>query len=101
MLGPRLSKSQIQRIKRTGLYQRPTVTNAPPRRRISHLVMNLPDTAINFLDALRGVLMSNEIPELREVYDVMPTIHCYCFTRESEPEKAEVDIRQVRTYRFQ
>ncbi|KAG6878122.1 hypothetical protein C0993_011836 [Termitomyces sp. T159_Od127] len=94
VLGPRLSKSKIQRLQRAGLYRPPSVARAPPRRRISHLVMNLPDTAITFLDAFRGVLMSEDIPKLREVYDTMPMIHCYCFTRELEPEKAEVDIRQ-------
>ncbi|KAG6873213.1 hypothetical protein C0995_001567 [Termitomyces sp. Mi166 len=94
LLGPRLSKSQERRIKKAGLYQPPTVTDAPPRRRISHFVMNLPETAITFLDAFRGVLVSNEVPGMREAYNVMPMIHCHCFTRELDPEKAEADIRQ-------
>ena len=98
LLGPRLSKSQEQRMKKAGL-ELPTVIDAPPRRRISHLVMNLPATAITFLDAFRGVLVQDEVPGLRETYDVMPMIHCHCFTRELDPKKAEVDIRQVRAYR--
>ncbi|KAI0003748.1 Met-10+ like-protein-domain-containing protein [Russula compacta] len=67
----------------------------PPRKRIAHFVMNLPDSAITFLDAFRGILatsssMSVDLPAL---YDVMPMIHCHCFTRESEREAAERDIR--------
>ncbi|KAG5732829.1 hypothetical protein E4T56_gene2787 [Termitomyces sp. T112] len=92
--GPRLSKTQERRIKKAGLYEPPTVTDAPPRRRISHVVMNLPDIAITFLDAFRGILVSDEVPGLREIYDVMPMIHCHCFTRELDPKKAEVDIRK-------
>jgi len=66
----------------------------PPRRRISHFVMNLPDSAITFLDAFRGILSSLSSQEIGEVYDTMPMIHCHCFTRETEPDKADVDIRK-------
>jgi tRNA (guanine37-N1)-methyltransferase len=66
----------------------------PPRKRIDHFVMNLPDSAIQFLDAFRGIISS---PELKELYEVMPMIHCHCFTREvTDPTRAEADIRTVR-----
>lgn len=60
--------------------------------------MNLPDSAITFLDAFRGLLASENVGgrNLSGVYDEMPLVHCHCFTRETEPTKAEVDIRQVR-----
>ena len=64
------------------------------RRRVSHFVMNLPDSAIQFLDAFRGIL-SDADPNMLEAYEVMPMIHCHCFTREVEPDKAEADIRRV------
>lgn len=65
----------------------------PPRKRIDHFVMNLPDSAIQFLDAFRGIISS---PELKELYEVMPMIHCHCFTREvTDPTRVEVDIRLV------
>ena len=61
--------------------------------------MNLPDTAILFLDAFRGVLSPANAGDrdLSGVYDRehMPMVHCHCFTRELEPERAAVDIRQV------
>ncbi|KAJ3007700.1 hypothetical protein NUW54_g3441 [Trametes sanguinea] len=70
----------------------------PRRQRISHFVMNLPDTAILFLDAFRGVLAPDNAGgrDLSGLYDEasMPMVHCHCFTRELEPEKAETDIRQ-------
>lgn len=64
------------------------------RRQISHFVMNLPDSAIEFLDAFRGALAGTGI---REVYEGrMPMIHCHCFTRETEDQtRAERDIKQV------
>ena len=68
--------------------------------------MNLPDTAIEFLDAFRGIFRA-ERPggqEVARLYDderSMPMIHCYCFTRELEPDKAEMDIRQVSQHGFE
>ena len=67
----------------------------PPRQRISHFVMNLPDSAIQFLDAFRGLLNDTEGRDFSKIYEEMPMVHCHCFTRELEPEKAEMDIRQV------
>lgn len=59
--------------------------------------MNLPDSAITFLDAFRGIFSASNLSgmSVHEVYDTMPMIHCHCFTRETESDKAEVDIRQV------
>jgi len=67
----------------------------PPRQRIAHFVMNLPDSAIQFLDAFRGLLCDAEGRDLSGIYEEMPMVHCHCFTRELESEKAEQDIRQV------
>lgn len=56
--------------------------------------MNLPDTAIEFLDALRGVL-SHTDRNLSGLYETMPMVHCHCFTRFLDPAEAESDIRKV------
>jgi len=73
----------------------PVENTKPPRQRIAHFVMNLPDSAIQFLDAFRGLLSDAEGRDLSGIYEEMPMVHCHCFTRELEPEKAELDIRQV------
>jgi len=96
--GPRLSKSQLLKQRKAEGRRPPQdaqpATSAPPRRKITHVAMNLPDSAISFLDAFRGVLR----PEDAEVYDELPTIHCYCFSREIDPDKATRDVKQVRPF---
>ncbi|OBZ90883.1 tRNA (guanine(37)-N1)-methyltransferase [Choanephora cucurbitarum] len=46
----------------------------------SHFIMNLPATAIEFLDAFRGIYKGQSIPS-----ESLPMIHCHCFTRSSDP----------------
>ena len=105
--GPQPSLRQQQKAKRraaeSGAQQAADATAAPalppPRARIAHFVMNLPDSAITFLDAFRGILapsnLSGKTADISGVYDIMPMVHCHCFTRELEADKAEADIRQV------
>lgn len=81
----------------------PPSTEAPPQEEekkeqppqpqtIDHYVMNLPDSALEFLDAYAGAFT----PLLSEPgYDrstPLPLIHVHCFTRELEPEPASDDI---------
>ena len=104
---PATSRSQARKAERTARQQGQQKDNAatkepggPKRDRITHFVMNLPDSAITFLDAFRGVLSPQNMGgrDLSGIYGSsdLPTVHCYCFTRELELEKAEKDIRQVR-----
>jgi tRNA (guanine37-N1)-methyltransferase len=90
--GPKLSRTKEAAERRKGNVKHASPHPQVPRPRISHFVMNLPDTAIQFLDAFRGLLSADG---LREVYDILPMIHCHCFTREIEKDKAEADIRAV------
>ncbi|KAJ3573542.1 hypothetical protein NP233_g2362 [Leucocoprinus birnbaumii] len=71
-----------------------TKSDLPSRKRIGHFVMNLPDSAISFLDAFRGILAGEESHGLASTYEVTPMVHCHCFTRELDPQKAAADIRQ-------
>ncbi|EKM84070.1 hypothetical protein AGABI1DRAFT_32708 [Agaricus bisporus var. burnettii JB137-S8] len=96
--GPALSRTRREKERRRARLQH--IADATPnpvaksRKRICHFIMNLPDTAILFLNAFRGMLKADEDDNLLDTYEVMPMIHCHCFTREMDPEKAEVDIRK-------
>ena len=100
---PHISRTQQDKERRRarklgaeGITVDATGVIKPPRKKISHFVMNLPDSAIQFLGALRGIL-SDQTRDISGTYDSMPIVHCHCFTRELEADKAEADIRQVRS----
>jgi len=98
--GPKPSRLQeekerrrVQKLILEGLVlTEPTPDMSRARKHISHFVMNLPDSAIKFLGAFRGVL-HDEKRNLSGIYENMPMIHCHCFTRELEPGNAGKDIR--------
>ena len=97
---PPISKSQkrkLQSAKRQS--ERPPSSPVARRTRVTQFVMNLPDTAILFLGAFRGLLSPANVGgrDLSGLYTEMPMVHCYCFTREFELDKAAADIRQVGT----
>lgn len=69
------------------------------KQEVDHFVMNLPDSALTFLDAYRGSYLALEEQGAKEGYTKenakMPMVHVYCFTREMEIEGAGRDICQV------
>ena len=100
---PPLSKTKRLKEQRQARERGPEARNPSPspvvrRSRVTQFVMNLPDSAILFLSAFRGVLSSRNAGgrDLSGVYEEMPVVHCYCFTRE-DGAQAEIDIRRVRT----
>jgi tRNA (guanine37-N1)-methyltransferase len=59
-----------------------------------HYVMNLPATAIEFLDAFKGLYKDQKLEKL-------PLIHCYCFSKEIDNlQKDVVDVIFVFFYEF-
>jgi tRNA (guanine37-N1)-methyltransferase len=69
---------------------------------IAHYVMNLPDSALEFLDAYRGshvALLSEQAFTDKYGKDgqgvELGLVHVHCFTRELERENAEKDICSV------
>ncbi|XP_057769993.1 tRNA (guanine(37)-N1)-methyltransferase 2 isoform X2 [Salvia miltiorrhiza] len=56
--------------------------NAKPWEHIDHVIMNLPASAIQFLDAFRGVI------NRKYWKGSLPWIHCYCFIRSNETEES-------------
>jgi tRNA (guanine37-N1)-methyltransferase len=59
--------------------------------------MNLPGSALEFLDAYAGCYAPLEqepdFPGQDQIE--MPLVHVHCFTKEIEPEKGERDILEV------
>ncbi|KAI8083103.1 guanine(37)-N1-methyltransferase [Halteromyces radiatus] len=51
-----------------------------------HFVMNLPETAIDFLDAFRGLYQDQKaLYDSLDPSPKLPTVHCHCFTRSDDP----------------
>jgi tRNA (guanine37-N1)-methyltransferase len=75
----------------------------PERQEVAHFVMNLPDSALTFLDAYRGAYNALASAAKADGYDPktakMPMVHVHCFTREMERPGAEKDICQVSSRR--
>ena len=94
---PPFKENKLRRSKKLGLLTGAGTapTEEPPRNRIAGFIMNLPDSAIQFLGAFRGILTHGDKRELNKVYNVMPIIHCYCFARVSDQDKATADIRKA------
>lgn len=77
------------------------VVSTPPKRLIDHFVMNLPNTAIEFLGAFRGIYAPlKDLPGFQEEVYVegkarTPLVHCYCFSKEMD--NYEKDLTEVRS----
>ncbi|BGP45028.1 tRNA(m(1)G37)methyltransferase [Rhodotorula kratochvilovae] len=80
----------------------PAAPPKPPRRLPNHYIMNLPASALTFLDAFRGLYrplydLIGEEAAKEAIAEVggLPIVHCYCFTK--EVDAAERDICQRAT----
>ncbi|KAJ5702324.1 tRNA(m(1)G37)methyltransferase [Penicillium malachiteum] len=69
------------------VYERPTI--------FDHYVMNLPASAIEFLDAFQGVYAGKESLFAPNTSQPLPMVHVYCFSGHSENEVDDhIDICQ-------
>ncbi|KAK2978225.1 hypothetical protein RJ640_024258 [Escallonia rubra] len=58
------------------------VFNTKPWEHVDHVIMNLPASALKFLDAFRGLI------HRKYWKGPLPWIHCYCFMRSSESRES-------------
>uniref|UniRef100_A0A2P2IN14 tRNA (guanine(37)-N1)-methyltransferase n=1 Tax=Rhizophora mucronata TaxID=61149 RepID=A0A2P2IN14_RHIMU len=55
--------------------------NAKPWEHVDHMIMNLPASALQFLDAFRGLICR------KSWKGFPPLVHCYCFVRATETKE--------------
>ncbi|KAF9370172.1 tRNA(m(1)G37)methyltransferase [Podila verticillata] len=67
-----------------------STSSTPAFKTFDHFVMNLPATAIEFLDAFRGLFKGREA-QITQPKVQLPMIHCHCFSKSETPED---DVRE-------
>lgn len=84
------SKQKFSRTNPTAPRPPPTVVPIPPT--ISHFVMNLPASAIEFLPYYRGLYAGQESLFAPQTQTKLPMVHVHCFALKSDDDVPRVDV---------
>lgn len=90
-LKPKTKKPKLEEAK--NLRPTPPPTRYIRPRVFDHYVMNLPATAIEFLDAFQGIYAGHESLFAPHTAQKLPLIHVYCFSGNSKDELD--DLRDI------
>jgi tRNA (guanine37-N1)-methyltransferase len=85
---------QPPRVSRNSKLPRPEPTRVPVPSTISHFVMNLPASALEFLHNFRGLYHGQEGLFAPHTEAKLPVIHAHCFAVKSDDDTAFNDICQ-------
>uniref|UniRef100_A0A7C9DJF3 tRNA (guanine(37)-N1)-methyltransferase n=1 Tax=Opuntia streptacantha TaxID=393608 RepID=A0A7C9DJF3_OPUST len=87
------SETGVSGSKKRGINKRMRGFEPPalkPWEHVDHVIMNLPASALQFLDAFKGLIR-------RKCWKgSLPWIHCYCFIRSSETEELIISEAESR-----
>lgn len=84
------SKQKLSRSKPGAKRPPPTVIPIPPT--ISHFVMNLPASAIEFLSYYRGLYAGQESLFAPHTETALPVVHVHCFALKSDDDTPRVEV---------
>lgn len=65
-----------------------TANNVKTWEHVDHVIMNLPASAIHFIDAFSGLIQRNHWK------GDLPWIHCYCFIRSNETQEMIISVAE-------
>lgn len=86
------SKQKVSRSNPTAKRPEPTIVPIPPV--ISHFVMNLPASAIDFLPHYRGLYANHESLFSPHTTTPLPVVHVHCFALKSEDDVPRLDVAE-------
>lgn len=86
------SKQKLPRSNPDAKRPLPTVIPIPPT--ISHFVMNLPASAIEFLPYYRGLYAGHEKLFAPHTETALPVVHVHCFALKSDDDTPRIDVAE-------